>query len=157
MLTPLHPASAFLPQHLSPHSSAPLAANPQIALSLLPQMLSCPRLLQGHHAESHRREASHTTCGMGNTPTGKARAGQDFHPEEMAWRDAQKSENYRHVENHQRAPNTFKEALFLGIWYYKEIADILDIHKSSKRVLCLRITDDLGSVEIVQINIYVRP
>lgn len=37
------------------------------------------------------------------------------------------------------------------------IADILDIHNPSKRVLCIRITDDLRFVEIVQINIYVQP
>jgi hypothetical protein len=49
-----------------------------------------------------------------------------------------------------------KRPLVLGMWYYKEIADILDIHKSSKKVLCIRITDDVGFVEIVQINIYVQ-
>lgn len=89
----------------------------------------------------------------------KKELAREFYSEGTAWTDIPKEENKRYW----KPPNSSKY-FKRGLWPLESgpikrtlTADILDIQNSSKRVLCIRITDDLRFVEIVQINIYVQP
>lgn len=97
---------------------------------------------------------------MGNIATGKEGTVKEilFRGNSMnRYTETGKQKTYRKPPNSSKYFKGGLQSLESGPIKRTWTADILDIHNPSKSLLCIRITDDLRFVEIVQINIYVQP